>query len=225
MREVVRNALIGFLRLAVLLPLITFLPAGTLEYWQAWACLLAFFVPVIVITLYLMKADPALLQRRMKAGPRSETETSQKIIQAVNGVEFVAIFAVSGLDHRFRWSTVPVAFEAVGYALIVVGFAMVFWVFRVNSFTAGVIEVAAGQEVITSGPYAIVRHPMYLGALVMLSGFPLGLGSWWGLIAVALMTVTLVWRLLEEERFLTRNLPGYGDYTMQVHYRLAPFIW
>ncbi|MFZ1014934.1 MAG: isoprenylcysteine carboxylmethyltransferase family protein [Terracidiphilus sp.] len=211
MKDVNRNALIGLLRMVALLPALIFIPAWTLQYWQAWVCLCAFFVPVAIITAYLMRANPALLARRLKAGAKAETKKTQKMIQSFAAILFLAIFVVPTLDHRFRWSSVPVAVELGGDVLIVSGFAVVLWVFTVNSFTSGVIEVNPEQKVITSGPYAIVRHPMYLGSLVMLLGIPLSLGSWWGLTAVALMTTVIVLRLLDEEKFLRENLMGYKE--------------
>lgn len=225
MKDVNRNALIGLVRMVVLLPALIFIPAWTLEYWQAWVSLCAFFLPVVVITAYLMRANPTLLARRLKAGAKAETKRLQKVIQSFAALVFLTIFVVPALDHRFRWSRVPIAAEIGGDALILTGFAFVFWVFKVNSFTSGVIEVAADQQVITSGPYAIVRHPMYLGSLVMLLGIPLSLGSWWGLAPIALMTTVIVLRLLDEERFLRENLMGYKEYARRVHHRLAPFVW
>jgi protein-S-isoprenylcysteine O-methyltransferase Ste14 len=225
MKDVNRSALIGLIRLVVLLPILIFVPAWSLNYWQAWTCLVAFCVSSLAITIYLMAADPALLARRMKAGPKAETAKNQKLIQTLAALLFVAIFVVPGFDHRFRWSQMWVGFEIGGDALILAGFAIVFWVFRVNSFTPGVIEVATGQQVICSGPYGVLRHPMYFGALVMLAGIPLSLGSWWGLIAVALMTVAIVIRLLDEERVLANDLKGYIAYTQRVRYRLVPYVW
>jgi protein-S-isoprenylcysteine O-methyltransferase Ste14 len=225
MKEVNRNALVGMLRLVLLLATIIFVPAWTLQYWQAWLCLLVFFASVAVITVYLMQANPALLERRMKAGAQAETEKSQKVIQAMAAVVFVAIFVVPALDHRLHWSTMSVGFEILGDALILIGFAFVLWVFKANSFTSGIIEVAAGQKVITSGPYALVRHPMYLGSLITLAGIPLSLSSWWGLILIGVMTGAIVLRLLDEEKFLARNLKGYEEYLKRVGYRLAPFVW
>jgi len=138
---------------------------------------------------------------------------------------FLALIVVSALDHRFAWSPVPALGVISGDGLIILGFVFVFLVFKVNTFTSGIIEVAAGQEVISTGPYSLVRHPMYLGALILLMGIPMALGSWWGEIAMAPMIAVLVWRLLDEERFLVRNLPGYEEYRRKVTYRLAPFVW
>lgn len=224
-QEVNRKALIGLLRLVVVLLALVLLPAWTLRYWQAWTCLGVFFISVIAITANLMKTNPDLLARRIKAGPAAEAEKTQKLIQTLAAAAFVAIFVVPALDHRFGWSRMSLAFEIAGDVLIVAGFAFVCWVFKVNSFTSGVIEVAVDQQVITTGPYAIVRHPMYLGSLIMLLGVPLGLGSWWGLWTVLLIAAVIVVRLLDEEKFLARNLAGYADYARRMPYRLVPFIW
>jgi protein-S-isoprenylcysteine O-methyltransferase Ste14 len=225
MTEVNRSALIGLLRLFVSLAVLVFLPAWTLHYWQGWVCLLVFFTSAVGITVSLAKNNPALLARRIKAGAKAETEKRQKVIQFFAAIAFVSLFVLSTMDHRFAWSRVPVVVEIAGDVLIALGFAFVFWVFKVNSFTSGVIEVAPDQRLITSGPYAIVRHPMYLGALVMLLGIPLSLDSFWGLLAIIFMTGIIVLRLLDEERFLAKNLTGYGAYMEHVHYRLVPFVW
>jgi protein-S-isoprenylcysteine O-methyltransferase Ste14 len=225
MKDVNREAMRGMLRMFLLLPLLVFLPAWTLNYWQAWLCLGVFFACVIAITTYLMKANPALLERRLKAGASAEKEKSQKVIQSLAAVAFVALFVLPGLDHRFSWSAVPAFAVIAGDALIVVGFVFVLWVFKVNSFTSGVIEVAAEQEMIATGPYAMVRHPMYLGSLVMLLGIPLGLGSWCGELAIVPMTIVIIWRLIEEERFLGERLVGYTQYKERVRYRLVPTVW
>ncbi len=220
-----RKAILGIARLLVMLMAIIFLPVWTFNYWQGWVCLLAFFGPCIAITVYVAKNDPALLERRMKAGASAEKEPAQKIIQVVAFVAFLAVFVASVLDHRFGSSSVPVWVTIFGDILILAGFAMVFVVFKANSYTSGIIEVAPGQKVISTGPYAVVRHPMYSGALLMLIGIPLALGSWWGELANVFMTAALAWRLLDEERFLTANLPGYREYHKAVKYRLVPLVW
>jgi len=219
------KAFAGILQLFVVLALTVFLPAWTVDYWQAWIVVAVFFGCTIVITLYLMKNDPKLLERRVSAGVVAEHEKSQKIIQAFAGAAFIALFVVSSLDHRFEWSTVPSYLVVLGDLLIVVGFYLVFLVFKENSFASGTIEIGAEQKVIMTGPYALVRHPMYVGALVMLVGVPLALGSWWGLIAIVPMTLVLVARLLDEEKFLARNLAGYCEYQSKVRYHLLPLIW
>jgi protein-S-isoprenylcysteine O-methyltransferase Ste14 len=219
------KAFVGILQLFFILGLTIFLPAWTLDYWQAWIVVVVFFACTLAVTVYLMKNDPKLLERRVSAGVGAEQERSQNIIQAFAAVAFIALFVVSALDHRFGWSTVPPYLVALGDVLIVLGFYLVFLVFKENSFASGTIEIGADQCVISTGPYALVRHPMYIGALVMLVGVPLALGSLWGLVAIVPMTLVLIARLLDEEKFLTRNLAGYSEYQSKVRCRLLPLIW
>ena len=219
------KAFAGMLQLAIVLGLTIFIPAWTLDYWQAWILVAIFFACTLAVTLYLMKNDPKLLERRVKAGVGAEQERSQNIIQAFAALVFIAIFAVSALDHRFAWSKVPPSLIALGDFLIVLGFYLVFLVFKENTFASGTIEVGTEQKVIATGPYALVRHPMYIGALVMLVGVPLALGSLWGLIAIVPMVAVLVARLLDEEKFLAKNLAGYEEYQGKVRHRLVPLIW
>ena len=219
------KAFTGMLQLAIVLGLTIFLPAWTFDYWQAWVLVAIFFACTLAVTLYLMKNDPKLLERRIKAGVGAEQERSQNIIQAFAALAFIALFVVSALDHRFSWSTMPPSMIALGDILIVLGFYLVFLVFKENTFASGTIEVGAEQKVIATGPYALVRHPMYISALVMLIGVPLALGSLWGLPAIIPMVVVLVARLLDEERFLAKNLAGYSEYQGKVRHRLLPLIW
>jgi protein-S-isoprenylcysteine O-methyltransferase Ste14 len=225
MTELNKKAFAGFLRLLVVMGATIFLPAWTLDYWQAWIFLPVFFGCSIAITVYLMKNDPKLLERRVNAGVGAEQEKSQNIIQALAALAFIAIFVVSAFDHRFAWSTVPPYLTALGDILVVLGFYVVFLVFKENTFASGTIEVGVEQKVISTGPYALVRHPMYVGALVMLVGVPLALGSLWGLLAIVPMTLVIVARLLDEEKFLAKNLAGYSDYQGKVRCRLLPLIW
>ncbi|MGB8353054.1 MAG: isoprenylcysteine carboxylmethyltransferase family protein, partial [Chthoniobacteraceae bacterium] len=208
MKDLNKKAIGGLVQLVVILSATLFLPAWTLHYWQAWVLLGVFFLSALAITIYLMRNDPKLLERRINAGPAAEKERSQKIIQFLAAISFVAIFVLPAIDHRFGWSAVPVYAIAVGDLLAVLGFLIVFLVFKENTFTSAVIEVSAGQKLIATGPYAYVRHPMYTGTLVMLSGVPVALGSWWGLLTIVPMTLLLAWRLLDEEKFLAKNLPG-----------------
>jgi len=225
MTDLNKKASLGLLELIVVMAALTFLPAWTLHYWQAWILLAVFFACTLLIDIYLLKNDPKLLERRLKAGPGSEKEQSQKIIQAMAMVAFVAIFVFSALDHRFGWAPVPPYVSVIGDILVALGLYFVFLVFKENSFTSGIIEIGEDQKVIATGPYAVVRHPMYIGALVMLLGVPLALGSSWGLLAIVPMVVVLVWRLLDEEKFLATNLAGYSEYQSKVRYHLLPLIW
>jgi protein-S-isoprenylcysteine O-methyltransferase Ste14 len=176
-------------------------------------------------TLYLMKKDPALLARRMRGGPMFEKEGTQRIIMVFTSPGFIALLVVPALDHRFGWSAVPVWLVVLGDVLVAIGFYFIFVVYRENTFTAATIEVAAGQKVITTGPYAVVRHPMYASGSLYVLGTPLALGSYWGFLALAAMAPFLLWRLLDEERMLTRDLPGYAEYQQRVRHRLVPKVW
>jgi len=225
MPKLFTKAIIGLLSLALTMSVAIFLPAWTLDYWQGWACLAVFFGSSAVVTVYLMKRDPALLERRLKAGASAEKEKSQKRIQSLTRILFLSLLALPALDHRFGWSRVPAIASIGGDALIAIGFAIIFFVFKENTYTSGVIEVADGQRVISTGPYALVRHPMYSGALFMLAGIPVALGSWWGLLPVVPMAAAIAWRLIDEEKFLSANLPGYSEYLRKVRYRLAPLVW
>ena len=168
-----------------------------------------------LITLYLARYDPKLLERRMRAGPTAERETSQRVAMVFAIAGFIGLVVVSALDHRFGWSSVPPSISIIGDGLVALGFLLVFFVLRQNSYAAATIQIAEEQQVISTGFYAIVRHPMYAGALPMLVGTPLALGSWWGLLALIIFMPALIWRLLDEERFLQKHLPGYTDYSQR----------
>lgn len=225
MKALHRKALIAILRTFVVLVVVIFIPPWTLRYWQGWTCLAAFFVPACAITVWVAKNDPALLERRLKAGVKGEKEKGQKIVQAVASIVFLGDFLVPAFDRRFGWSHVPAWVAILGDLMMLLGFAITMAVFRANSYTSGIIEVAEDQKVISTGPYAIVRHPMYTGGLIMLFGIPLALGSWWGTLVNLPMTAAVIWRLLDEERFLAEKLPGYVEYRQSVKYRLAPYVW
>ena len=215
----------GFVALAAVMAAALIAPAATLAYWQAWLYLAVFFTSVTVITLYLWHADPALLERRVAAGPLAEPDPSQRVIQSLAALAFIALFVIPGLDHRFGWSTVAAAASVLANVLVAIGFWIVFRVFRVNTFTAATIDVARDQAVISTGPYGVVRHPMYAGALLLVAATPIALGSWWGLIAFLALAAVIVLRLQAEEQFLMRNLSGYADYRRRIRWRLVPFIW
>lgn len=219
------RAFIGLLILVLVMVALIFGAAGTLHFWQGWLFLACYFSASIVITLYLARRDPALLARRMRGGPWAEKEPTQRLIMSVASAGFIALLVVPGLDHRFGWSHMPATVSIAGILLMLLGWAGIFRVFQENSFTSSTIELAADQRVISTGPYAIVRHPMYAAALLMLLGIPISLGSWWGVLVVLALLPALIWRLLDEERFLGRNLPGYVAYQGRVRYRLLPRIW
>lgn len=222
---VTSRAWLGLLQLATALLLALLIPARTLAYPKAWLFVALFIGCSALITVYLQRHDLALLQRRLAAGPTAETRTLQKIIQAVAGLAFLGIFITAGLDHRHGWSHVPLALELLGAVLVAAGFYVVFRTFRANTFTSAAIETAESQQVISSGPYALVRHPMYAGALMLLVGSALMLGSYYALAGVLVLAVVIVARLLDEERYLARELPGYDAYRGTVRHRLIPGLW
>jgi protein-S-isoprenylcysteine O-methyltransferase Ste14 len=199
--------------------------AGTLRYWEAWVYLVLFFGLSALVTEDLRRRDPALLERRLKGGPQAEQRPMQRVIMVAASLAFLSLLVVPPLDHRRGWSSVPVWAVVVGDILFVLGFTFVGRVYRENTYTSATIEIHAGQRVIDSGPYAIVRHPMYLGAMLYVFGTPLALGSYWGFIGVALMLLAIVWRLLDEERMLGRDLSGYEEYKTRVRHRLIPGVW
>ena len=223
--RLITQALLGLAFLLAVLGAALFGPAGTLDYWQAWVFLAVFASAVLAITIYLAKRDPALLARRVHGGPLAEPRRGQQVAQGVASLAFVAVFVVSGLDHGGGWSCVPVPVVVAGDALVALGLAVVFLVFRANTFTSAIIAVDREQQLVTTGPYGVVRHPMYAGALAMMLGVPIALGSWWGLLAVAALASAIVWRLLDEEKLLVASLPGYADYRLCVRYRLVPRVW
>ena len=220
-----KKAFGGLLLVLAAMAALLFIPAGTLDYWQAWTFLAVYFASSLAITLYLMKKDPELLERRMSGGPTAEKETTQKIIMSFASLGFIGLLLIPALDHRFGWSHMPPSVALAGDGLMVLGWLAIYFVFKENSFSSATIELAPDQSVISTGPYALVRHPMYAGGLVMLLGIPIALGSWWGLFVIAAMIPALIWRLIDEEKFLARNLPGYVEYQKKLRYRLIPMIW
>jgi protein-S-isoprenylcysteine O-methyltransferase Ste14 len=219
--QALRSSVLGTLVLAALI----FVPAGTLRYWQGWAYALVFVATSAAFTIYLGLYDPELLQRRMKAGPSQEQEPAQRIIMRFALAGFLLLVVVPALDHRFGWSQVPWPVAVAGDLLVALGFYVFYRVVRVNSFAASTVRVEQGQQVVSAGPYAWVRHPMYAGALALLAGTPLALGSWWGLLVVPVFLPILAGRILNEEAVLARELPGYTAYQQQVRWRLIPFVW
>jgi len=175
--------------------------------------------------VFLLRRDPALLERRMRGGPTAEKRPVERVIMAFTSIGFIALLVVPALDRRFGWSAVPVYAVVAGDALVGIGFYFIFLVYKENTFTSATIEIAADQKVVSTGPYAVVRHPMYGSALLYLAGTPLALGSYWGLLPLAAMLPFLVWRLFDEEALLTGSLPGYLEYKKKVRHRLVPGIW
>jgi protein-S-isoprenylcysteine O-methyltransferase Ste14 len=225
MKNLKLKAWLALLALAVVMALLVFVPAGTTAYWQGWLYLAIFTVASALTTRYLMKSDPALLERRMSGGPTAETRPIQRFIMLCASVAFIALLVVPALDYRRHGTSMPALASLAGDLLVAIGFYFIFLVYRENTFTSATIEIAPDQKVISTGPYAIVRHPMYASASLYLVGTPPALGSFWGFVPLGVMIPFLIWRMFDEERFLAKNLPGYTDYQSRVRQRLIPFVW
>jgi protein-S-isoprenylcysteine O-methyltransferase Ste14 len=219
--QVTTSSVLGLALIALAL----FWPAGTFDYWQAWAFLGMFVGLSVIYTVYAGLTNAAVLRRRMNAGPQHESRPVQKIVSAGVVLAFFALLVVSALDHRFGWSNVPTPLVFAGNVLAAVGLGIAILVVIQNSYAAANITVEADQAVVSNGLYGVVRHPMYSGVLVMLIGVPLALGSYWGLLLVAVDAILFTTRIFDEEKALTEELTGYREYTEKVHSRLVPGVW
>jgi protein-S-isoprenylcysteine O-methyltransferase Ste14 len=213
--------------LLVLAAALLFLPAGTMNYWEAWVFLAIVFIPLVVFSTYYYKRDPALIARRMR---RVEKVTQQKWIMRLASLVTIFGLLIPGLDHRFGWTRrltggIPLWLEVFAQVVVIAGYLATMRVVEVNRFAARTIQVEEGQKVVSTGPYGIVRHPMYLGALVMWLASGPALGSYVALPFFALLIPVLAMRLLNEEKVLRNELPGYAEYCRQTRYRLIPHIW
>jgi protein-S-isoprenylcysteine O-methyltransferase Ste14 len=199
-----------------------FLPAGTFHYWQAWVYLAILTIPMVLVMTYLIRKDPELLERRMRM---REKEAKQRTIIKLSYLFFLVAFLIPGFDKRFGWSSAPLELVIIADAMVLTGYMVFVLVLRENRYASRIIEVEQKQKVITTGPYAVVRHPMYSGALLMYGFSPLALGSYWGMIPNALLILLIVARMRNEENVLKQELEGYVEYTQKVKYRLVPGIW
>lgn len=202
-----------------------FIPIGTLNYWQGWVYMAVVTVASATYTMYLAKHDPALLKRRTEVGISYEREPAQKVIIFFLFVISIALVVLSSLDVRIGWSLLPWYVSIIGDVLVVFSFYIFYLVSKVNTYAAGNIRVETGQKVIMTGLYGFIRHPMYFGALFLFVGTPLALGSLWALLLTPFFLPILVARILNEEKILVRDLPGYTEYQKKVTTRLIPFIW
>jgi protein-S-isoprenylcysteine O-methyltransferase Ste14 len=224
MKTLVKGAVSAALGL-VAFGLMLFLPAGTFHYWQAWVFLAVFAFYTWIPSVYLVRKNPAALERRMHAGPLAETRTLQQIVSTVVFICFPAMLVVSALDHRFGWSPVPTTVTVVGDILVAVGLGVAMLVVAQNGYAAANITIESGQTLVSTGLYGLVRHPMYSGSVIMMVGVPLALDSYWGLVFVIPALVALALRIRDEEELLQQQLSGYREYEQQVNYRLVPFVW
>ena len=211
----------------ILMVAMLFVPAGSLRFWQAWVLIGLVFIPVVSSYVYFYQHDPQLIERRLQS---KEKVSEQRFLIRLLKPVFFAAFLLPGLDYRFGWSrtslgAVPLWLTVFAQVLILGGLLLVFWVLKVNSFASRTIQVEAGQTVISSGPYSMVRHPMYSGSVVMWLSIPLALGSHVAWPAFALLIPLYVFRLLNEEKVLRQELSGYSEYCLRTRYRLVPFVW
>jgi len=217
-----RKIAMRFALLSLCLGLLILLPAGTFNFWQAYVYFAVLVGPMIFVELYFMKKDPEFLERRMKM---KEKESEQKIIIFASRIIFLIGFLVSGFDHRFGWSNTPVIMVIIADMLVLASAIFIFYVFKENSYASRVIEVQKNQTVISTGPYSIVRHPMYLGSLIIFLATPIALGSYWAIIPFTGVPISLIFRIINEEKILSKQLVGYKDYCNKVKFRIIPFLW
>lgn len=221
-KSLLRKILIRFSLFPIALGLLILVPAWTFNYWQVYAYFALILVPMILVLFYFLKRDPKFLERRTRM---REKEKQQGFITILSSLVFLLGFIIPGLDHRFHWSEVPLLGIIIAYIIILFGYLVIFLVFKQNSYASRIIEVEEDQEVITSGMYAFVRHPMYIGVLLMYIPTPVALGSYWGLLPFALLPFVLVLRIINEEKVLRKELKGYEEYCQKTKYRLIPYIW
>ena len=216
------KVLIRFVLAIIVLVLIFFLPAGSIKFWEAWVYMGILFTPMIFVLIYLLKKDPELLERRMKM---KEKEEPQKVFVKLSILVFLTAFIIPGFDYRFEWSEVPFVVIIIADLFIFIGYLLFFLVLKENTHASRIIEVGKGQKVISTGPYAIIRHPMYVAVLMMYILSPLALGSYWAVLAVLPLPALIILRIKNEEKILIDKLSGYREYTQKVKYRLIPYVW
>lgn len=216
------DALTKFICGLLLVGLLLFLPAGTLDYTGGWLLIGLLFGPMLVAGFVMFFKSPAFLTKRLDV---KEKQATQKGVLALSGLMFIAGFVVAGLDHRFGWSRMPMAVTMISAVLFLLAYGLYAEVMRENAYLSRTIRVEAGQQVVDTGLYGIVRHPMYMATLLLFLMMPLVLGSWYALVIFAAYPAIIILRLKDEEALLTRELPGYEAYRQRVKYRLIPFIW
>ncbi len=200
--------------------LVIFLPAGTLRYWQAWIYLAVFAVPTLFITIYFQKRNPEFLARRR----RVKDQESVKKTSVFFNLAFLA-YIIPGFDFRYHWSSVPVWLVITANLMVFLGYVFIIIVFKENSYASANLQVEENQRIISTGPYGVIRHPMYTGLLMMILFAPLALGSYWAVLPALLYIPWTVIRIKNEEEMLLRDLPGYREYCSRIAYRLIPLVW
>ena len=222
MKSLIKKIIIRFSLFPIVLGLFILVPAGTINYWQVYIYIAVLVVPMIFVLFYFLQNDPIFLERRTRA---KEKEKVQIIIQIVFTFILLSGFVIPGFDKRFGWSDIPIYIVIVADIVILFGYLIIFFVFKQNSYASRVVEVEKSQKVISTGLYGFVRHPMYIGVIIMFIPTPVALGSYWGLIPMVTIPLAIVFRILNEEKVLCKDLPGYKEYCQKTRYRLIPFIW
>jgi protein-S-isoprenylcysteine O-methyltransferase Ste14 len=220
--QLAAKALVRLVAGFILLLAVLLLSAGTVAYWEAWVYMTVLFVPMTLALVFLLKADPELLERRMRT---KEKSPEQSFIVKLGSVCYGVAFLLPGFDRRFEWSRASVAAVVTADVLVLLGYGLCLLVLRENRYASRIVEVEEGQRVVTTGPYAIVRHPMYLGVLVMFLFTPVALGSGCAVISALPLVAVLVARIRSEEQLLSKKLKGYEEYTRITRYRLIPGVW
>ncbi len=220
--EAAKKAAVRVVLAWILLPLFFLATGGSLTWWQAWVYSALLLVPMTVFVAWMVRRDPEFLARRFQM---REKEKTQRRVLAWGYPFLLASFIVPGLDHRFGWSAPPLAAVILALILSLAGYLVILRVFLENRWAGRTVETWAEQQVISTGPYAVVRHPMYAGSIVLYLATPLALGSWWAVLPAAAFVPVFVFRIRNEEEVLLRQLPGYEDYRRQVRYRLVPYLW
>jgi len=222
MKSLIKKIIIRFSLVPIVLGLLILVPAGTFNYWQVYLYFIILIIPMIFVLVYFLKKDPRFLERRTRA---KEKEKKQLIIQIAFSFIFLSGFIIPGFDKRFGWSNVPVLIVVIADIVILLGYLLIFFVFKQNSYASRIVEVEKDQKIISTGLYGFVRHPMYLGVIIMFVPTPIALDSYWGLIPMATIPLALIFRIINEEKVLCKDLSGYKDYCQNTKYRLIPYIW
>lgn len=222
LKKLILTVLSKFIPGFVILGLLLFVPAGTLNFTEAWIYILTLLLPMTFVLTYFLINDPKVIERRMKM---HEREKEQKLIIRLGFVLFFIVFLIPGFDYRYDWSYVPFSLVLIADALVLIGYMMFFFVIKTNAYAARTVEVEKEQKVISQGLYSVVRHPMYSALIILYFATPVVLGSWWALLAMTPLLLILIFRILNEEKVLLRDLPGYDVYMSKVRYRLVPHLW
>jgi protein-S-isoprenylcysteine O-methyltransferase Ste14 len=216
------SAIIKFLLGIILVGVLVFLPAGSLEFYQGWVLMGVLFIPMLIAGIIMMIKSPKLLASRLKA---KEKQKEQDLVQKLSGLMFLVGFILAGLGYRFNWYILPLSVVIVASVTFIVGYVLYAEVLRENAYLSRTIEVQEGQKVIDTGLYGVVRHPMYSATLILFLSMPLILGSPYSLIVFLAYPFIIAFRIKNEEKFLEKELVGYKEYKQKVKYRLIPFIW